>query len=301
VTLRRQRYVLQKLAAGVPTDHVAFTRFAALAAAVLPPPVLAQGLRHLVVSSAGSPEQVGAPRPMDDIFAAGLTQSQHYLSLVAEGRIHVRPWMAGIAGRDVTFADGSAETADAILLGTGYRLSLPFLAPDVAQMLDLDEQHIDLHDHTFHPDLDGIAFLGLFDQVGPYLPVLELQARWLAYGWSGVMPMPGTAAMRRGVAACRALRGRPQAAPMHAMALLFARNAGVEPALRPALAGLVPPRGTGPAQRRPRENPGRRGPFRLPYLAHDERGRSRTMGQRESRPRSACRMILRAEQRAIIR
>jgi hypothetical protein len=229
VTLRRQRYVLQKLAAGVPTDHVAFTRFAALAAAVLPPPVLAQGLRHLVVSSAGSPEQVGAPRPMDDIFAAGLTQSQHYLSLVAEGRIHVRPWMAGIAGRDVTFADGSAETADAILLGTGYRLSLPFLAPDVAQMLDLDEQHIDLHDHTFHPDLDGIAFLGLFDQVGPYLPVLELQARWLAYGWSGVMPMPGTAAMRRGVAACRALRGRPQAAPMHAMALLFARNAGVEP------------------------------------------------------------------------
>lgn len=229
VTLRRQRYVLQKLTAGVPTDHVAFTRFAALAAAAMPPAAVAEGLKHLVVSSAGSPEQAGAPRPDADIFAAGLTQSQHYLSLVAEGRIRVRPWMAGVAGREVAFADGGSEEADAILLGTGYRLSLPFLAPEVAEALGLDEQHIDLHDHTFHPELEGLAFLGIFDQVGPFFPVLELQARWLAYAWSGMTPFPAPAAMRAGLAACRARRGGPQAVPMHAMALLFARNAGVEP------------------------------------------------------------------------
>jgi hypothetical protein len=28
----------------------------------------------------------------------------------------------------------------------------------------------------FHPDLKGLAFLGLFDLVGPFFPVLELQA-----------------------------------------------------------------------------------------------------------------------------
>jgi cation diffusion facilitator CzcD-associated flavoprotein CzcO len=229
VTLRRQRYVLRKLTAGVPTDHVAFTRLAALAAAVLPPEALSQGLRQMVLSSAGSPEQVGAPRPDDDIFAAGLTQSQNYLDLVADGRVRVKPWLAGVEGRQVSFADGSTDSADAIILGTGFRLSLPFLAPEITQALDLDDQHIALHDHTFHPALPGLAFLGLFDQVGPYFPVLELQARWLAYAWSGVVPMPGTLAIQAGLAASHARRSGPAAVPMHAMALLFARNAGVEP------------------------------------------------------------------------
>ncbi|WP_207540876.1 flavin-containing monooxygenase [Sabulicella rubraurantiaca] len=230
VTLRRQRYVLQKLTGGVPTDHVAFTRFAALAGEALPPAAVAEALRHFVVSSAGSPEQAGAPQPDADIFTAGLTLSQHYLTLVAEGRIRVRPWISGVAGQQVSFADGSAEPAtDALIFGTGYRLSLPFLASEIREALDLDEQHIDLHDHTFHPELEGLAFLGLFDQAGPYFPVLELQARWLAYVWSGVVAPPGTASMREGLASCRARRGGPQTVPMHAMALLFARNAGVEP------------------------------------------------------------------------
>ncbi|MFC0385723.1 flavin-containing monooxygenase [Muricoccus vinaceus] len=229
VAQRRQRYVLRKLTAGVPTDHVAFTRFAARAAAVMPPAAVAEELRRMVLSSAGSPEQAGAPRPDADIFAAGLTQSQHHLDLVADGRIQVRPWLARVSGRQVAFADGRTETADAMVLGTGYRLSLPFLAPEIAAALNLDGPHIDLHDHTFHPDLPGLAFLGLFDQVGPYFPVLELQARWLAYSWSGVVPMPGAAIMQGGLAACRMRRGGPQAVPMNAMALLFAGHAGVEP------------------------------------------------------------------------
>ena len=227
--LRHRRRADQALLGGVPTDHVAFNRFAALAAAVMSPAALAQGLRKLVVSGAGSPEQVGAPQPDADIFAAGLTQSQHYLGLVAEGRIRVRPCIVGVAGRALRFADGSAEAADGTILGTGYRLSLPFLAPDVAQALGLDDQHIDLHDHTFHPKLDGLAFHGLFDQVGPFFPVLDLQARWLAHAWAGVVAAPDIAAMQAVLAACRARRGGPQAMPMHAMALTFARNAGVEP------------------------------------------------------------------------
>ena len=229
VASRRQRYILQKLLAGVPADHVAFTRFAAFASAVLPQAALAAGLRHLVVSSSGSPEQYGAPMPDPDIFAAGLTQSQHFLPLVAEGRIHPRPWISHINGAEVTFTDGTIETVDAIVFGTGYRLSLPFLSEDVAAALDLDDQHIDLHDHTFHPNLPGLAFIGLFDQVGPYFPVLELQARWLAYAWAGLVPAPTEGALRRGLARCRAGRGGPQSIPMHVLATLFARQAGVEP------------------------------------------------------------------------
>lgn len=229
VASRRQRYVLQKLLAGVPADHVAFTRFAALAGSALPAEALAAGLRQLVVSSSGSPEQFGAPKPDANIFAAGLTQSQHFLPLVAEGRIHTRPWIGRISGTEVSFTDGTTETVDAILCATGYRLSLPFLSEAIAAALDVGDQHIDLHDHTFHPDLPGLAFIGMFDQVGPYFPVLELQARWLAYAWAGLVPAPTEGDLRGGLALCRAGRGGPQSIPMHVLATLFARRAGVEP------------------------------------------------------------------------
>jgi dimethylaniline monooxygenase (N-oxide forming) len=232
VAMRRQRYVLQKLLAGVPTDHVAFTRFAAQAGRVLPPEAIAAGMKQMVVESCGSPEQFGAPRPDDNIFAAGLTQSQNYLALVAEGRIQPRPWIEAVDGQTVHFADRSSEAFDAVILGTGFKLTLPFVSETIAASLGLDGYHIDLHDHTLHPDLDGLGFIGLYPLVGPYFPVLELQARWLAYVWAGLRPMPSLETMQEDVSAARARRGGPRDVPMHALAALFAAHAGVEP--RPA-------------------------------------------------------------------
>ncbi len=231
VCYRRQRYVLPKLASGVPTDHVMFTRAAALAGEVLPPEELAAGLKATVLRMAGSPDQIGAFAPDENIFVAGITQSQHFLPLVAEGRINVRPWIDAIAGRAVSFSDGTKGEFDAIVFGTGYRLSLPFLSAEIAATLGLDHIHVDLCDHTFHPDLEGLAFVGLYDQVGPLFPVLELQARWIAYAWSGLIPALSRKAQAAGVARSRAQRGGPQSMPMHVLARLFARSAGVEPDL----------------------------------------------------------------------
>jgi dimethylaniline monooxygenase (N-oxide forming) len=209
-------------------------------------------MKNMVVTSSGSPEQFGAPKPDDNIFAAGLTQSQNYLALVAEGRIQPRPWIERADGRTVYFADGASEALDAIIFGTGFKLSLPFLGNTIAAILGLDADHIELHDHTLHPDLDGLYFIGLYPLVGPYFPVLELQARWLAYLWAGLRPVPSVEAMKQGVATVQARRDGPQEAPMHVPADLFARNAGVEPdpAAWPELeralwfgrvAGFVPP------------------------------------------------------------
>ena len=229
VAMRRQRYVLQKLLAGVPTDHVAFTRFAAQAERVLPPEAIAAAMKQMVLENCGSPEQFGAPKPDDNIFAAGLTQSQNYLALVAEGRIQPRPWIKAVDGQTVHFADGSSGVFDAIILSTGFRLTLPFVSETIAASLGLDGYHIDLHDHTLHPDLDGLGFIGLYPLVGPYFPVLELQARWLAYLWTGLRPMPSVETMQEGVSTARARRSGPRDVPMHALAMLFAAHAGVEP------------------------------------------------------------------------
>ena len=229
LTNRRQRYVLPKLVSGVPLDHIAFTRFSALSKEWFPIAAVGANFKQFVLAVAGSPEQFGAPKPADDVFEAGITMSQYFLSLVAEGRIFVKPWIESVEGRTVRFLDGSAEEFDGILFGTGYRLDLPFLSEDLRQTLDLDAKHIDLHKFTFHPDVSGLAFVGLYEQVGPYYPVLELQARWIAYTMSGAIAAPSKEELESGVAAYRARRGTPQLVFTDAMATLFARAAGVEP------------------------------------------------------------------------
>jgi hypothetical protein len=226
---RRQRYVLPKLVSGVPTDHLAFTRFSALAETAFPKEQTAARLKQFVVRAGGTPDQFGAPKPADDVLEAGLSLSQFFLPLVAEGRIAVKPWIREVAGRTVRFADGTEELFDAIVMGTGYSLDLPWLDDGVRQTLRADAHDLDLHAFTFHPDLPQFACMGLFHQVGPYFPVVELQARWIAYVWSGAVPAPTIDEQRAGVAASQARRPVHRPVVMHTTALLFARAAGAEP------------------------------------------------------------------------
>jgi dimethylaniline monooxygenase (N-oxide forming) len=248
LTNRKQRYVLPKLVNGVPLDHVAFTRFSALSKEWFPMAAVGAGFKQFVLTVAGSPEQFGAPKPADDILEAGITMSQFFLPLVAEGRIFIKPWIESVDGQTVRFVDGSAEDFDGIVFGTGYHLHLPFLSEELRRTLDVDEQHIDLYNFTFHPELRGLAFVGLYEQVGPYYPVLELQARWIAYTMSGAIAAPSKKELEAGVAAYRAGRGTPQLVFTDTMATLFARAAGVEPELerwpdlaRPLMFGPLTP------------------------------------------------------------
>jgi dimethylaniline monooxygenase (N-oxide forming) len=231
-TFRRQRYVMQKLVAGVPSDALTLTRFAALNAEVTPRELVCEKAQDWILRTFGSPEQFGALTPAGNFLSVGRALSQHFLPLVAEGRIAVKPWIREIQGRKVRFEDTSSEEFDAIILGTGFELSIPFLSPAVAQILDLDAHHADLYKFTFHPDLAGLAFLGLWEQTGPYFPPLELQARWITYIWRGITPPPTRDQMNAGIAMYREARGKSQLQAMHLLAVLFAREANVEPDLK---------------------------------------------------------------------
>ena len=231
VTQRRQRYVLPKFAAGVPSDHRIFTRYGTLANETLPAAEVDRQLKEIVIEAGGSPEQYGAPAPDPSLFAAGVTLNQGYLPLVAEGRITVRPWMKSVVNATVTFADGHAEGFDGIVLGTGFELYLPFLSDDMRTTIDLDAVHLDADRYTFHPDLPGLAFMGMWDQSGGYFVPLELQARWIAYTWGGTIPATSETDQRISIDAYRSKRGMSQKTRMNLAALTFARAAGVEPHL----------------------------------------------------------------------
>jgi thioredoxin reductase len=231
-SFRRQRYIMQKLVAGVPSDALTQTRFAALNAEVTPRELLCDKTQDWILRTFGSPEQFGALRPAGNFLTVGRGLSQHFLPLVAEGRIAVKPWISEVQRQNVRFEDTSSEEFDAIILGTGFELSIPFLSPTIAQILDLDAHHADLYKFTFHPDLAGLAFLGLWEQIGPYFPPLELQARWITYIWRGITRPPTRDQMNAGIASYRQGRGKSQLQAMHLLALLFARQANVEPDLK---------------------------------------------------------------------
>lgn len=229
VSARRHRYVLQKILAGVPLEHRVYTRCAALAAETYPRAVNAAALKSLILQTSGHPAQFGAPCASEDVFEAGFTQNQFYLTLVAENRIAPRPWIACVDGRLVHFSDGSAEEVDAIIFATGYELSLPFLGSTARAALAPDTEQANLYNHTFHPDLPGLALVGVYHQSGPYFPTLELQARWVAYTWSGHRPVPTHADMTAHIVALRQQPGPAPMLRMHTWARLLAGMAGVEP------------------------------------------------------------------------
>ncbi|MEM7442390.1 MAG: FAD-dependent oxidoreductase [Pseudomonadota bacterium] len=226
---RRQRYVMPKMFAGVPLEFYAFTLENAFAIDELSEQELLAGAKEFLELQGGNPARYDAPAPDPDMAKAGVTGSQHYLNLVAEDRIDVRPWVKEIAGDRVTFEDGSTVQADAIVIGTGFDLHLPFLSEDIARTINLTDKSLDLCEFTFHPDLPGLAFVGLWAQLGPYPVVLEQQARWIAYCWGGTQAEPTETELREGVEACRREQHHIGYREQHEMAVRFARLAGTMP------------------------------------------------------------------------
>lgn len=231
IAYRGQRYVMKKAAQGVPTDHINFSLYEALAAERLSSDELAAKMRDFIVAEFGSPDEFAAPKPNEDVRIAGVTKCDHFLGLVAQKRIKVHPFISRIEGNTVHFTDGSYAQFDAIIFATGYQLDMPFFRAEEAQVIGLDSQHLGLYKNTFHPDLPGLTVAGFYNQVGPYFPVLELQARWIAYVWSQKIESPGEDSMRKGLKEYLNSWKQQQKLPMHKLAMLFARASGVEPDL----------------------------------------------------------------------
>ena len=238
---RKPRYVIQKVVDGVSSDWQWYTAFGALERRLLSRAALSRTLRDRVLRVAGNPSAFGAPEPDRDIFTAGLSLCQDYLTQVADGSIVCRPAIAAIDGRAVTFADGSIETVDAIVCATGYDVDIPYL-DDVWAVLGPD---LALYQRTLHPDLPGFGVIGQFLAQGPYFPLLELQARWIVATWAGDVAPPAEARMRATIA-----EPRPALDAHNALATTLADELGVAPDLltRPELTEallfgpLLPPR-----------------------------------------------------------
>ncbi|MDP4026565.1 hypothetical protein Q8W71_28525 [Methylobacterium sp. NEAU 140] len=75
----------------------------------------------------------------------------------------------------------------------GYRASFPFLAPEVFAVQD--GAPVRLYRRIAALDRPGLYSVGLVQPVGPTIPLVEVQARWLAGVLAGRLAPAGAAAM----------------------------------------------------------------------------------------------------------
>lgn len=215
--------------AGTPLESYSLTREGTLADETRTATENAAHQLAFLHQYAGDPARYGAPAPHPDVRRAGVTGSPHFLNLVAEARIACRPWIDRVEGKAVTFLDGSSADFDAIIIGTGFRLHLPYLSEEIAAIVEADDISIMLADFTFYPELDGLGFIGLWPLMGPYLVPLEQQARYLAYTWGGAIPPRTKEQLAGALEECRVNNPHLGYQRQNDMAIKFARLAGTDP------------------------------------------------------------------------
>lgn len=224
---RRQRYVNPKMFLGTPIEYRLFTYERGRLALDDPEGFLSDS-EAKILEHAGDPSRYGTPKPHPEFAKAGATGSQHYLNLVAEGRIKPVSWPQKIDGQKVLLPDGECFTADGLIAGTGFGINLPFCSEEIRTVLNLSRSYIELDEFTLHPDLPGLAFIGFWSQAGSYPTPLEQQARYLTYIWAGELKRED-AQMRQGLRACRENGHHVGYRTQSEMALRFARLCGCDP------------------------------------------------------------------------
>jgi dimethylaniline monooxygenase (N-oxide forming) len=201
----------------VSSDWQWYTLFGALERRMLTPQAWARRQRERILRTAGNPADFGATEPSEDLLEAGLSLCQDWLTQVRDGSIACRPGIASVEGTTVAFTDGSTERVEAIVCATGYDLDIPYLDRAVWEVTGPD---LALYQRTLHPDLPGLGFIGQFFALGPYFPLLELQARWVIAVWSGEV---GVGEMRHAITA------PPPADAHNALALTLSEELGAAP------------------------------------------------------------------------
>lgn len=183
---RRGVHVIPKYAFGRPLDQF-FT------SARVPFSVrqrLAEALFRLAV---GDMERYGLPKPDHRLGEAHPTISGRILDRLSHGAITPKPNIAELMGDRVRFTDGSIEQVDVIVYCTGYKVTFPFFDPSFLSAKDND---LPLFMRVFHPDHEGLAFVGLLQPLGAIMPLAEVQGRWLAEYLSGRYTLPPKREMR---------------------------------------------------------------------------------------------------------
>ena len=194
LSTRRGAWVMPKYIMGIPTD-----RWGAFIARhfKLPTPWTRRIMGRLMYLAVGNQERYGVPKPANPIWREHACVSQDLLPYVGHGWIRIKPNVKELRGNEVLFDDGTSVPVDTIIHATGYKTSFPFIATNVFEVKD---NEVALYRRMVVAEQPGLYFLGLVQPIGPTIPLVEIQGRWIAGVLAGVVKLPERAAMQAEIA-----------------------------------------------------------------------------------------------------
>jgi hypothetical protein len=173
LSMRRNYNFYPKFILGWPTDRVGpFVRSLGL-----PPRATAAVMRGLLRISLGRQESLGLPAPDHRPLETPAIVNSLVPYYVAHGRIHIKPALERLDGDRITFADGSSEEFDAMILATGYRVHIPFVE---LEDLDWSSERPNFYLYAFSPRHDDLFIAGMTDSTGSHFATVDLQSRVIA-------------------------------------------------------------------------------------------------------------------------
>lgn len=123
------------------------------------------------------------------------------INQIAYRRIEVRNGIKAVAGREITFDDGTREVFDTVACATGYEIEFPFISPD---LLPVRDNFVDLYKRIVAPDMPGVYFIGYLATSIGLFRAFERQTEFMAAMETGESSLPDREAMRADIAAKKA-------------------------------------------------------------------------------------------------
>ena len=187
ISARSPVLVMPRMLFGVPTSRV----LGKLEKSWMPWPVRRSIREVLTRIVHGRMEQWGFTTPKSRTHP---TSHPCLMSHFVWDRIKAKPGIESVNGQEVTFSDGTKQTFDTVIAGTGYSVELPFLTPE---RRPLEGHRLDLFLRVIHPTRRGLYFMGLFNVAGGgNIRMMDDQAEWITELVTGRLAPPDAATMR---------------------------------------------------------------------------------------------------------
>jgi len=171
ISWRRGYWVIPKFIFGKPSDTVGgLLRF-------VPSFIWRKSTGKMIRLIQGTNSSYGLPEPEDDFGFHHPTVNSELFYFMRHGKINPRPDIDHYEGQKVFFKDGNEGEYDVIVACTGYYISHPFFD---STFIDYSQGDVPLYLRMFHPQIDNLYFIGLFQPLGCIWPGAELQSKLMA-------------------------------------------------------------------------------------------------------------------------
>jgi hypothetical protein len=181
ISMRRGYYFIPKFILGKPSDTLGG------GLDWVPRKMRAKITKMLLKVTVGDMTQYGLQAPAHDVFEAHPVINSELLYFIRHGKIHPRKDIQQLDEEKVIFTDGTIESYDIIIAATGYKITFPFFD---SEFIDYSEGPVPLYKHVFHPEHEGLYFIGLVQPLGCIWPLSDLQSKLVANHLFGNYSLP---------------------------------------------------------------------------------------------------------------